>query len=368
MRHNKVYLSVAQSRAWGTEWPIGDPYSFGKREMPVVAVLGAVGSVMGGIGAVAATTGILGTAIVGSLTVGMLVGGAMIVGGVLTAVGTLSGNEKLARLGGTLSLVGGIGAFAAGAASSAASLGQTGELSMMDRIRNGMTTVSNTFNDGARAIGLDALAGAGSNIAAPVSEVTGTPVAGANTISGMKTDAAPVAQVSSGTAAPTASVADTASVNAAAANTTSTSSVPVTTASANPANVVMPMKESATGGMLKDLGLTVKDMWSGVGGIAQGYGDSKTADATLAASAANTQLQRDQFNQQQANANSQVYLYNPNNPVEVQEAQRRAALGQPVQAMGVNTGTSVFPQAPIGPYVSPISRSGLLSTATTGAA
>lgn len=107
--HKQTYLSVAQSRAWGLEYPIGDPFGgapYGQRAMPVVAVVAAAASIATGVGMVAAA---------GGLTMGAVLGGALVAGGALTIVGTVTGNQKLTKIGSTLSLVGGIGAFGMGA-------------------------------------------------------------------------------------------------------------------------------------------------------------------------------------------------------------------------------------------------------------
>lgn len=71
--------------------------------MPMaIPLLAAAGSISAGI----AATGII--------------GGMMIAGGVMTAVGTLSGNKKLAKWGGLLSLAGGVAGMATGAWTAAA--------------------------------------------------------------------------------------------------------------------------------------------------------------------------------------------------------------------------------------------------------
>lgn len=96
----KTYLSMSMSRAWGAEMPIGDPFggpAYGEKNAPVIAVAAAIGSISAGAAAIAAGS--------------MLVGGAMIAGGVLSIAGTVSGNSKLSKIGGLLSLAGGIGGY-----------------------------------------------------------------------------------------------------------------------------------------------------------------------------------------------------------------------------------------------------------------
>lgn len=108
MNFQKTYLSVSMSRAWAMDHPVGDPFggpAYGERAMPVVAVVGAAASVATGVGMLTA-----GAAIAGSTMLGSIVAGTMIAGGALTIVGTVTGNEKLTKIGNTLSLIGGIGA------------------------------------------------------------------------------------------------------------------------------------------------------------------------------------------------------------------------------------------------------------------
>lgn len=145
--------------------------------MPVVAVIGAIASfsagaavVAGGIGAIAA----------GSVAA-MVVGGAMMVGAALTVVGVVTGNEKLTKIGGILSLAGGIGAGVAGlmgAAGGAGAAGATAGLEVAQGV--GAAAADGVSN---AVIGTEALAGniadqAGGgilNMASPAAEAaTGT--------------------------------------------------------------------------------------------------------------------------------------------------------------------------------------------------
>lgn len=102
----KTYMTLSQTRALAVDHPVGDPHggpAYGKREAPAIAVVAAGASMYAGYAAIGATVG------------SMLVGGAMMAGGALSLVGTLSGNEKLSKIGGLLSLAGGVGGLASGA-------------------------------------------------------------------------------------------------------------------------------------------------------------------------------------------------------------------------------------------------------------
>lgn len=78
-----------------------------KYAMPVVAIVAAVGSFAAGAAIATAATATVGA---------MVVGGMMMVGAALTIVGTVTGNAKLTKIGGIVSLVGGVGALGLGMA------------------------------------------------------------------------------------------------------------------------------------------------------------------------------------------------------------------------------------------------------------
>lgn len=82
-----------------------------------VALVGAIGSVGAGMAAVGGTMAGFAAAGIGT----QLIAGAMIGGGVLSGIGALTGNRKLQKWGGVLSLAGGVAGLATGAWSSTAS-------------------------------------------------------------------------------------------------------------------------------------------------------------------------------------------------------------------------------------------------------
>lgn len=81
-----------------------------------VALVGAVGSVGAGMAAVGGTMAGFAAASLGT----QLIAGAMIGGGVLAGLGAVTGNKKLQKWGGILSIAGGVAGLASGAWSSAA--------------------------------------------------------------------------------------------------------------------------------------------------------------------------------------------------------------------------------------------------------
>lgn len=97
--------------------PVGDPFggpAYSQKTF-IGAIMG-IGSIIGGISAWGAATSIVAT----------IAAGAMIVGGAMTVLGSVTGNADLAKIGGVLSLAGGVTNFFAG---------------------GGMDTVSNFFSD-----------------------------------------------------------------------------------------------------------------------------------------------------------------------------------------------------------------------------
>lgn len=94
----KTYLSLAMSRTWSAEMPVGDPFggpAYGEKNGPAVALLGAFGSISMGV----------------SIGAGTLMGGLMIAGGVMSGLGAITGNKMLSQLGMVAGLAGGVGQF-----------------------------------------------------------------------------------------------------------------------------------------------------------------------------------------------------------------------------------------------------------------
>mgnify|MGYP000282333485 CR=1 FL=1 len=102
----KTYLSRAQSRIWSMDNPVGDPFggpAYGLKEEPVSMIAAIVAIGVGASTVAAATT----------LTLAAVMGGLMIAGGAASLIGTVSGNKKLAMIGGIVAGVGGLGLGAA---------------------------------------------------------------------------------------------------------------------------------------------------------------------------------------------------------------------------------------------------------------
>lgn len=114
-----VYYSPSETRRLSIDMPIGSANggpANGDKDMPVIVVAVAAGSFAAGAAALATATTLLAT----------VSAGALMVGSALTIAGTITGNSKLTKIGGFISLAGGIGSLASslgGAAGSAAGAG-----------------------------------------------------------------------------------------------------------------------------------------------------------------------------------------------------------------------------------------------------
>ena len=96
--------------------PIGDPLSgpaYGEmlKSKAIGMVLGVVASVV--------TMGAAAPLMASAVLATQIAGGVMMAGGVLSGVGAVTGNKKLAKIGGVLSLAGGVGALASNALNAA---------------------------------------------------------------------------------------------------------------------------------------------------------------------------------------------------------------------------------------------------------
>jgi len=99
-RHQKTYLSRAQTRAMGLEHPIGDPHggpAYGERNDPVSAII-SVGTLL--------ATG--GPVLAGTAT---LMQGLAFAGAAIGLVGNVTGNKTLSKIGMIAGLAGGVGAL-----------------------------------------------------------------------------------------------------------------------------------------------------------------------------------------------------------------------------------------------------------------
>lgn len=131
------------------DMPYGDPFSgtpYGEhlKSKGLGMILGVVASVM----TMGAALPMLATAVAAT----QIMGGVMMAGGVMTGVGAITGNKKLLKIGGVLSLAGGLGNMAANALGAGAE-GATGMLAA----GSGSTAVSNmagSMMDSVNGLGL----------------------------------------------------------------------------------------------------------------------------------------------------------------------------------------------------------------------
>ena len=143
--------------------PIGDPFggpAYGQKEKK-----GGLGKVLGVVAAVAAVaTGYGAFALAKGFTAANIAAGAMMAGGVMQGVGTITGNKKLAKIGGYLSLAGGIGGSLVSV--DGLTIGQEGFKSATSTgMEEAMKSVSDAFSSTAKQLGFGKDASAASELA-----------------------------------------------------------------------------------------------------------------------------------------------------------------------------------------------------------
>ena len=82
-----------------------------------------------------------------------IAGGVMFAGGALSDIGAVTGNKKLSKIGGVMSLAGGVGALASGAASSAGAGGALAQGSGSTALQNMAGTMMESINGMGAAVG-----------------------------------------------------------------------------------------------------------------------------------------------------------------------------------------------------------------------
>lgn len=134
------------------DMPIGDPmggpaygqYLKSKGLMMIIGVVAAVATMGAGVAVMAAGT-----------LAAQISGGAMIAGGLMSGIGAVTGNKKLAMIGGVLSLAGGIGAvgssMATGAGWGGAFAEGSGSSALTTFAKDTMGTFSSVFSGGSSA-------------------------------------------------------------------------------------------------------------------------------------------------------------------------------------------------------------------------
>lgn len=127
---------------------VGDPFggtAYGQRNKS-----GGLGMILGVVASVV-TMGAALPMLASATLATQLCGGVMMAGGVLSGVGAITGNKKLTKIGGVLSLAGGVGAMASGMASSAGVGGAFAEGTSSTAVQN----MSGTMMESINSTGLD---------------------------------------------------------------------------------------------------------------------------------------------------------------------------------------------------------------------
>jgi len=214
-----AYLSPSASRRLSIDMPIGDPRggaAYGEKNMPVVVVALAAGSFAAGAAAIATATTLFAT----------VAAGALMVGSALTIVGTVTGNQKLTKIGGYISLAGGVASLANGLAGAGAA-------------GAGAENVAPVLSDTAADVTGTALTDAAGSVAAD--SVTGLAGDAANSTlsSGLMdaasaTTAAPGASLTSGVTDAATAAAEAGAQTAGTEAVTQAASTPFVTTDASP--------------------------------------------------------------------------------------------------------------------------------------
>lgn len=158
------------------DMPVGGPmegaaygeYLKSKGVGMVIGIVAAVATMGAGIGVMAAGT-----------LAAQLSGGAMIAGGLMSGIGTVTGNKKLTKIGGVLALAGGIGAigssFATDAGWGGAFAKESGSSAITEFANSTKSVFSNIFTGGSETVGKEIAVEGGGTID---SNMQGTPVEG----------------------------------------------------------------------------------------------------------------------------------------------------------------------------------------------
>lgn len=133
----EVGYQYAQINARIHDMPIGDAFkgpAYGEYDKS-----GGLGMILGVVASVL-TMGAALPMLASTMLATQIAGGVMMAGGVLTGVGAITGNQKLMKIGGVLSLAGGIGNLALNATGTAGALGSGSEA-----LSKFATSVGDTF-------------------------------------------------------------------------------------------------------------------------------------------------------------------------------------------------------------------------------
>lgn len=279
-----------------------------------------------------------------------LSGGVMMAGGVLTGVGAITGNAKLAKIGGILSLAGGIGAYASGGFSSVSSVASPANAASSSSVM-GQEAVAGIAADGA-ASASSALNTFGNNVASLMP--AGTPMPGQLFTDGVLGSTASAA-------ANTGAVVADASTGLAVTNIGATA--PASTLAGQSTGLLSKAVDTVKGvaGFASDNPELIKIggqmMQSGFGPDQQGLIDAQSS--LYNSQATGSDIKNEFAEQQLKNINSQVLMLNENDPQLQQKKAAATAAGIPYQIIpeigkgGLQYTTN--PQAPTPAYSQPAS-------------
>lgn len=335
------------------EMPIGDPmsgaaygeYLKSKAVGAVIGVVAAVAAVWTGGASLGLWAGASGATAVTATTVGaQLAAGAMMAGGVMTGVGIVTGNKNLTKIGGVLSLAGGLGSLltapSAAASTTGAGLGETASETYINSGGMGSTATTGAVEAGSSA---------GATATPTASLGSDKAALDVGTISGTE----PVAQAASpaATATPTATPSATAPTDGLNVANNTYNGTPIQLP--NSGQGILGQAFDGVSKFAKDNKPLIEIASKAISGAdklsgAQGGEELQGAQAALAnakavtegtVQAANT-AQADALNQktaaeaqQRKNANTQIVMLDPRDPQYAAKKADAAARGIPTMDM-----------------------------------
>jgi hypothetical protein len=319
---------------------IGDPFggpASGSREKSK-----GLGMVIGVVAAVATAGAGMALWSTGTLA-GQLAGGAMIAGGVMSGVGAVTGNQKLSKIGGYLSLAGGIGGFAAGAMGGLGANAAGEAASMTDVLREKSMSFGEMFDKATGGAGkaVDTAAQAtittGSEAAGGVTdawsigETVSPSVAGSGSATGAVADAAKQTLSVNGTAGGTGSGTGMLNFNAAEVAKQKAAVDAATQAAAWDKGILPGLGEfgKQNSGLLQIGGQALSGMMGGIASNDQTQEAARQYDEAVARN--DTEKMR-----MLENINGGVVFADPQSPNYQQVVAAAGASGRKVQNIGIN--------------------------------
>ena len=313
------------------DFPVGDPFggpAYGRFEKGG-GVLGMVVGVVASVATMGAGAAAWAAASASGLTAATaLSAGAMVAGGAMSGIGLITGNKKLSKIGGVLSLAGGIGGSLMDVSGNAINpLAEGGAKSLTSTgISDAMKSVSDSFAKATDALGF------GKDTAELTNDIGGIQ-AGATGSSPLAGAADPLAKAATETTATAPTFGQSISADPFGASTPSWQIPTDTGAGTALPNLstqaaAMDFAKSTGGGLMA--GQLISGLGAGIGNqqLLDQYAEKYGNDQAL-------------LQQQLKNVNFQYQVIDPNDPQAAQKQAQAKAAGIPTITIGVNQNANV---------------------------